>query len=59
MKVFLAGGTGFIGRHLVRRMAQTDHQLRCLARPTSDVSLLKDLGEENHQRALVPLCLCG
>lgn len=46
MRVFLAGGTGFIGRHLVRRLAQTDHELRCLARRTSDIALLKELGAE-------------
>ncbi|MGC9523449.1 MAG: NAD-dependent epimerase/dehydratase family protein [Anaerolineae bacterium] len=44
MKVFITGGTGFIGTHLVRLMAQTDHELTCLVRATSDVSTLRDLG---------------
>ena len=41
MKAFIAGGSGFIGKHLVWRMVQTEHELRCLARPTSDVTLFK------------------
>ncbi|MBN1471554.1 MAG: NAD-dependent epimerase/dehydratase family protein [Syntrophaceae bacterium] len=44
MKVFITGGTGFIGRHLLRRMAQTKHEFYCLARKTSDTRELKDLG---------------
>lgn len=44
MKVFITGGTGFIGRHLVRRMAQTEHELYCLARRTSNTRELKELG---------------
>ncbi len=44
MKVFITGGTGFIGRHLVRCMAQTEHTIYCLARISSDISELKKLG---------------
>lgn len=46
MKIFITGGTGFIGRHLVRRMAQTRHTMRCLASETSDTAELKDLGAD-------------
>lgn len=44
MKIFVTGGTGFIGTHLVKCLAETEHELVCLARETSDVSTLKALG---------------
>jgi dihydroflavonol-4-reductase len=44
MKIFVTGGTGFIGSHLVKCLAETEHELVCLARKTSDVSTLKELG---------------
>ncbi|MBN1497540.1 MAG: NAD-dependent epimerase/dehydratase family protein [Spirochaetes bacterium] len=44
MKAFITGGTGFIGRHLARRMAQTEHEMICLARKTSDTAELRELG---------------
>jgi dihydroflavonol-4-reductase len=43
MKIFITGATGFIGSHLVRRLAQTDHQLTCLVRKTSNTHLLDSL----------------
>ena len=44
MKVFITGASGFIGTHLVARLAQTDHRIRCLVRASSDVSALEELG---------------
>lgn len=44
MKVFITGGTGFIGRELVRTMAQTQHEIYCLARKTSNTAELEKLG---------------
>lgn len=35
MRIFLTGGTGFIGQHVARRLLAAGHELRCLARPSS------------------------
>jgi dihydroflavonol-4-reductase len=35
MRVFVTGGTGFIGGHLVRRLAHTGHEMTCLVRAAS------------------------
>jgi dihydroflavonol-4-reductase len=43
MKIFITGATGFIGTHLVKRLSNTNHELHCLVRKTSDVSKLKEL----------------
>jgi len=44
MKIFITGATGFIGTHLIRRLAQTDHEMLCLVRETSNVQELEKLG---------------
>ncbi len=44
MRVFITGATGFIGSHVAERLAQTEHQMRCLVREASDVGELKKLG---------------
>jgi nucleoside-diphosphate-sugar epimerase len=36
MRIAVTGATGFLGRYLVRRLAQAGHQLRCWHRPSSD-----------------------
>lgn len=46
MKIFITGGTGFIGTHFVRRMAKGQHRLRCLARPSSRTETLREIGAE-------------
>lgn len=42
----VTGATGFIGSHLAERLVERGVRLRCLARPTSDTSLLEALGVE-------------
>jgi dihydroflavonol-4-reductase len=44
VKIFITGGTGFIGTYLVKQLAQTKHEIHCLARETSNTQLLKELG---------------
>lgn len=44
VRVFVTGGTGFIGTHLIQRLAQDGHELCCLVRKTSDVRLLEQVG---------------
>ena len=40
MRAFVTGGTGFIGSHLVERLLAGGHEVRVLARESSDVSHL-------------------
>ncbi len=40
MKVFLTGGTGFTGSHVIPLLLKNGVQIRCLYRPTSDRSAL-------------------
>ncbi|MDM7999524.1 MAG: NAD-dependent epimerase/dehydratase family protein [Dehalococcoidia bacterium] len=44
MKIFITGGTGFIGTHLVERLAHTEHQTYCLVRDPSRAKRLQELG---------------
>jgi dihydroflavonol-4-reductase len=44
MKVFITGATGFIGTHLVKRLVQTEHEMCCSVRKTSNVRALEELG---------------
>lgn len=44
MRVFLTGGTGYIGGALARRLAEAGHEVRALVRPTSDAEALQQLG---------------
>ena len=41
MKIFVTGGTGFVGNVLVRLLAATGHQIVALVRPGSEENLLK------------------
>ena len=45
MRVFVTGGTGFIGRHLVARLRAAHHDVVCLVRTGSDTSVLPDDAE--------------
>ena len=43
MKILLTGATGFIGAHLVRRLARENVQVGLLVRPASNLWRLKPL----------------
>ena len=48
MKIFITGSTWFIGSHLVKRLAQTSHELICLVRKNNRASdRLQQLGAGN------------
>jgi dihydroflavonol-4-reductase len=44
MRIFLTGGTGYIGRALARRLVEGGHEVRALVRATSKTEPLKELG---------------
>lgn len=43
MRVFVSGATGFIGGHLAAHLSRQGHEVKTLARPSSDLSLVKQL----------------
>ena len=42
MKVFVTGGTGFVGREVVSKLLTAGHNIRCLVRTGSDSKLPQD-----------------
>lgn len=42
--ILVTGGTGFVGSHLVHRLAREKVQTRCLVRKNSDIKKLLDIG---------------
>lgn len=46
LAVFLTGGTGFIGRHIARRLIERGHRVHALVREPRAAVLLRDLGAE-------------
>ena len=43
MKVFVTGGTGFVGANLIRTLLSQGHEIKALVRPTSTLDNLKGL----------------
>ncbi|MEW6326600.1 MAG: complex I NDUFA9 subunit family protein [Thermodesulfobacteriota bacterium] len=41
MRVFVTGGTGFVGNHLVNTLLDNGYQVRCLVRPGSEKKLIR------------------
>lgn len=46
MQVFVTGGTGFVGSHVVRLLLQQGYQVKALVRPNSNLSNLQGLNVE-------------
>ena len=46
MKVFVTGGTGFVGANLIRTLLSQGHDVKALVRPTSTLDNLQDLDIE-------------
>jgi nucleoside-diphosphate-sugar epimerase len=46
MRIAVTGGTGFLGRYILRHLADAGHALRCWYRPTSDRSGLEKCSVE-------------
>lgn len=46
MRIFITGGTGFIGRHVVNRALKSGHEPRCLVRDPHKAAGLSDRGIE-------------
>ncbi|HWP85061.1 MAG TPA: hopanoid-associated sugar epimerase [Terriglobia bacterium] len=45
-RILVTGGTGFVGHHVVRRLAQEGFPVRVLARPASPLQLLRGVAAE-------------
>jgi nucleoside-diphosphate-sugar epimerase len=46
MRIAVTGATGFLGRYIVRRLADTGHRLRCWYRPGSDRTGLESVAAQ-------------
>jgi len=43
MRILITGATGFMGVHLVRKLAEKGNKCRCLVRQSSDIEMIRDI----------------
>jgi dihydroflavonol-4-reductase len=43
VNIFITGATGFVGSHLIRRLSETEHQLTCLVRDSSETDQFRGI----------------
>ena len=46
--IFITGATGFLGRRLTEQLIKQGSRVRALARPSSNISMLENMGAEIH-----------
>ena len=46
MKIIVTGGTGFIGKHLVKKLVDEDQKVTCIVRESSDTKTITALGQK-------------
>ena len=44
MKIFVTGGTGFIGQNTVKLLLESGHECNCLVRGSSNKNVLEEMG---------------
>jgi nucleoside-diphosphate-sugar epimerase len=63
MNILITGGTGFIGRYLLKHLTEQGHFCRCLVRKNSNIDLIKKFsnieffyGDISHKESLTNIC---
>ncbi len=46
MKAFVTGGSGFVGRHVIRKLVERGYEVVALARSESSAAILRELGAQ-------------
>src|SRR5882757_8166406 len=55
MKIFITGGTGFLGRRIVRKLLEEGHTVRCLVRKPGGALELSSSLSDGMARRLEPI----